>query len=215
MDDNLSRVIFTLLGAAIGFLSSIGLEGRKRRIERREMGRVLAARIEAHLTVGREVERALSSPQISIAEVRELFPVLEEDREYGAFLSRIGLFKAAVVEKIMAYHDYVKVYRNNLAKIQTPQDLGRLEGYFMQRILALECLLYLARGPIGDRGLFRSARERLRSEYHSRFLPVVEQLRRAGKDPAAGEKYTAKIEQVFADLRMSKELTAAKGDTRC
>jgi hypothetical protein len=34
----------------------------------------------------------------------------------------------------------------------------RLEGYFMQLILALACLLYLARGPIGDRALFATPR---------------------------------------------------------
>jgi hypothetical protein len=209
MDENISKLMFTLLGAAIGFLSSVGLEGRKRRVERREMGRVLAARIEAHLTVGRTMERALSDPRHSVAEIRELFPVLEQDREYNAFLSRIGLFKASVVEKVMAYHDYLGVYRNNLAKIQTPNDFGRLEGYFMQRILALECLLHLARGPIGDSALFRSAKDRLRNEYHSRFVPVVEQLRRQGKDPADGEKYTREIERVFADLGMSGDLASS------
>jgi hypothetical protein len=205
-DDNLSKVIFTLLGALIGFISSVGLEGRKRRVERREMGRVLAARIESHLEVGRMIEQGLSSPQQSIEEIRELFAVLEQDREYNAFLSKIGLFGAIVIEKIMGYYDYVVVYRNNLAKLQKPDDLGRLEGYFMQRILALECLLYLAHGPIGDRALFRSAKERLRNEYQTRFLPVMEALRQQGKDPAEAEKYTRSIERVFRDFKMDREL---------
>jgi hypothetical protein len=210
MDDNLSKVMFTLLGAAVGFLSSIGLEWRKKKVERQEIGRVLAARIESHLPVGNTIEAIMRSSQYQDIEgIREFFFLLQMDREYDAFLSKIGLFVPVLIEKIMGYYDYLAMYKNNLAKIQGPNDLGRLEGYFMLRLLALECLLHLARHSIGDPEIFRSAKERLRKEYHVRFVPALLTLRKNGGNSAAVEECTKHIERVFADFKISKELEAS------
>jgi len=204
----IEKIVLVIIGATIGIITNIVLDCWRKIKERKEMAKLFRARIKSQLEVGDYIEKLLREDRIQ--QIREEIDILirhfDRDDVYKAFVTKIGLYPLNLIEKIMEYFDYLNLYKKNLKLMVAENNLSRWQGFYMAKIIGIECLILLNKDVLKDKKELKFYTNLLREEYCKRFIPVIKKGKEEGLPVKDLEEIVKRIEVIFQQLKMSDEL---------
>lgn len=176
----MERIALVLVGGLIGLLTHLFIDRRGRRKRREEIAKVIISRISFQLQIRKEMEELMCEmlknnnveyQQRTLERIEAHTIHFENEAEYKAFLSEMGIFPSHIIMNIMEYYDCLKIFAKDFRNMINNGKIGLWEHSLMLEIRGIECIMLLSKEILMDNTMFNEHKEVLKIYYRKDFMP--------------------------------------------